>query len=215
MTNIIVGQNISGSLTSNNPKIVDPTSPFNGQFYDDFDVSSVNVLDPSNLPFLLAASKELGDIGSVKIGETRSTNIFIQPPAGSAPGAITTIQLINTKTNSVDAQATSSSSEALKFVKNAEISGSDYKIRIINDIPGEYQISLAGAIQAVQITNGIPTVAAGLPPREVMIDPIVGGQPSPNPPAAGLPGNPLTSSKKLNSQLAQGLDRSPFALPVA
>jgi hypothetical protein len=92
MTNIIVGQNISGSLTSTNPTIVDPTSPFNGQFYDDFDLSSVNVIDPTNTPFLLAANKEFGDIGSVKIGDTRSTNIFIQPPAGSAPGASTVIK---------------------------------------------------------------------------------------------------------------------------
>ncbi len=53
MTNIIVGQNISGSLTSDNPKIVDPTSPFNGQFYDDFDLSSVNVIDPMKLKVLL------------------------------------------------------------------------------------------------------------------------------------------------------------------
>ncbi len=153
MTNIIVGESISGSLTSNNPKIVDPTSPFDGQFYDDFDLSSVSVTDPSNILFLQAATKELGDIGSVNIGETRSTNIFVQPPAGSAPGASTIIQLINTTTNSVDAQATSSSSEALKFVKNAEIVGTDYKIRVINAAPGEYQISLAGAIQAVQVVG--------------------------------------------------------------
>jgi hypothetical protein len=163
MTNIIVGQNISGSLTSTNPTIIDPTSPFNGQFYDDFDLSSVNVID--NSLFILAAGKELGDIASVKIGETRSTNIFIQQPAGSAPGASTTIQLINTKTNSVDAQATSSSSEALNFVKNAEISGSDYKIRVINATPGDYQISLAGAIQAVQVigTTGSNPVAGAVP----------------------------------------------------
>jgi hypothetical protein len=153
MTSIISGQNISGSLTSNNPTIVDPTSPFNGQFYDDFDLSSVNVIDPNNLPFLLAASNEFRDIGSVKIGETQSTNIFIQPPAGSAPGASTIIQLINTTTNSVDAQATSSSSEALKFVKNAEIAGTNYKIRVINATPGDYQISLAGAIQSVQVVG--------------------------------------------------------------
>ncbi len=159
MTNIIVGQNISGSLTSDNPTIVDPTSPFNGQFYDDFDLGSVNVIDPDNLPFLLAANQELGDIGSVKIGETRSTNIFIQPPAGSVPGASTTIQLINKTTNSVAAQATSSSSEALKFVKNAEIVGTDYKIRVINATPGEYQISLAGAIQAVQVVGSTGTTA--------------------------------------------------------
>jgi hypothetical protein len=173
MTNIIVGQNISGSLTTTSPTIVDPTSPFNGQFYDDFDLSSVNVIDPNNLPFLLAASKELGDIGSVKIGETRSTNIFIQPPAGSAPGASTIIQLINTKTNSVDAQATSSSSEPLQFIKNAEIVGSDYKIRVINATPGEYQISLAGAIQAVQVvgTNGTNPVE-GVAPTDPTITPI-------------------------------------------
>jgi Domain of unknown function (DUF4114) len=172
MTNIIVGQNISGSLTSTNPTIVDPTSPFNGQFYDDFDLSSVNVIDPSNIPFLLAASKELGDIGSVKIGETRSTNIFIQPPAGSAPGASTTIQLINTKTNSVDAQATSSNSEALKFVKNAEIVGSDYKVRVINATPGDYQISLAGAIQSVQVVGTTGTTpVAGAAPIGTTVDP--------------------------------------------
>jgi Domain of unknown function (DUF4114) len=172
MTNIISGQNISGSLTSNNPKIVDPTSPYNGQFYDDFDVSSVNVIDPTNIPFLLAASKEFGDIGSVKIGETRSTNIFVQPPAGSAPGAITVVQLINTKTNSVDAQSISSSTEALKFVKNAEIVGTDYKIRVINATPGEYQISLAGAIQAVQVvgTTGTNPVE-GVAPISTTIDP--------------------------------------------
>ena len=170
MTSIISGQNISGSLTSNNPRIVDPTSPFNGQFYDDFDISSVNVIDPNNLPFLLAAGNEFRDIGSVKIGETRSTNIFVQPPAGSAPGAITVVQLINTKTNSVDAQSTSSSSEPLKFVKNAEISGTDYKIRVINATEGKYTISLAGAIQAVEVvgsTEGkspvLPTDAAMLP----------------------------------------------------
>jgi Domain of unknown function (DUF4114) len=193
MTNIIVGQNISGSLTTTSPTIVDPTSPFNGQFYDDFDVSSVNVIDPSNLPFLLAASKEFGDIGSVNIGETRSTNIFVQPPAGSAPGAITTIQLINTKTNSVDAQATSSSSEALKFVKNAEIVGSDYKIRVINATPGDYQISLAGAIQSVLVTGGnqpiptpeimlVPPVVAVSPDTQIktaVIDPIASTQPNP------------------------------------
>jgi hypothetical protein len=173
MTNIIVGQNISGSLTSTNPKIVDPTSPFNGQFYDDFDLSSVNVIDPTNLTFLLAASKELGDIGSVKIGETRSTNIFIQPPAGSAPGATTTIQLINKITGSVDAQSTSSGSEALKFVKNAEIVGSDYTIRVINAAQGEYTISLAGAIQAVQVvgTTGTNPVESAAPP-ETTITPI-------------------------------------------
>ncbi len=172
MTNIISGQNISGSLTSNNPKIVDPTSPFNGQFYDDFDLSSVNVIDPNNLPFLQAASKEFGDIGSVKIGEVRSTNIFVQPPAGSAPGASTVVQLINTKTNSVDAQSTSSSSEALKFVKNAEISGTDYKIRVINAAPGDYQISLSGAIQAVQVvgTTGA-TPVAGAAPTGTTVDP--------------------------------------------
>ncbi len=153
MTSIISGQNISGSLTSNNPRIVDPTSPFNGQFYDDFDISSVNVIDPNNLPFLLAAGNEFRDIGSVKIGETRSTNIFVQPPAGIAPGAITVVQLINTKTNSVDAQSTSSSSEALKFVKNAEIVGTDYKIRVINATEGKYTISLAGAIQAVEVVG--------------------------------------------------------------
>jgi Domain of unknown function (DUF4114) len=170
MTNIIVGQNISGSLTSTNPTIVDPTSPFNGQFYDDFDLSSVNVIDPTNIPFLLAANKEFGDIGSVKIGETRSTNIFVQPPAGSAPGANTTIQLINTKTNSVDAQAISSGTEPLSFVKNAEIVGSDYKVRVINATPGDYQISLAGAIQSVQVvgTTGTNPVAGVAP-----IDPIV------------------------------------------
>jgi Domain of unknown function (DUF4114) len=164
MTNIISGENISGSLTTNNPQIVDPTSPFNGQFYDDFDLGSVNVIDPSNTPFLLAASQELGGIGSVQIGETRSTNIFIQPPTGSVPGASTIIQLINTTTNSVDAQATSSSSEPLNFVKNAEIVGTDYKIRVINATPGDYQISLAGAIQAVQVvgttgTNPVEGVA--------------------------------------------------------
>jgi hypothetical protein len=211
MTNIIVGQNISGSLTSTNPTIVDPTSPFNGQFYDDFDLSSINVIDPNNLPFLLAANKELGDIGSVKIGETQSTNIFVQPPAGSAPGASTTIQLINTLTNSVDAQATSSSSEALKFVKNAEIAGTNYKIRVINAIPGDYQISLAGAIQAVQVvgttgttttdgklnptlnppitgfngTNnlgGQPATSGGGSTTDPIIDPVIVSQPNPTPP---------------------------------
>jgi Domain of unknown function (DUF4114) len=172
MTNIIVGQNISGSLTTTSPTIVDPTSPFNGQFYDDFDLSSVNVIDPSNLPFLLAASKEFGDIGSVKIGEVRSTNIFIQPPAGSAPGASTMIQLINTKTNSVDAQAISSSSEALKFVKNAEIVGTDYTIRVINAAPGDYQISLAGAIQAVQVVGTTGTTPVeGAAPIGTTVDP--------------------------------------------
>jgi Domain of unknown function (DUF4114) len=209
MTNIIVGQNINGSLTSTSPQIVDPTSPFNGQFYDDFDVSSVNVLDPSNLPFLLAANKELGDIGSVKVGEVRSTNIFILPPAGSAPGASTTIQLINTKTNSVDAQATSSGSEPLKFVKNAEIVGSDYKIRVINATPGDYQISLAGAIQTVQVVGSDPTTATPIDPTgsnlQTLIPPtsvvppilvvpteqvplaLVGNQPNPTSPEAVVP----------------------------
>jgi Domain of unknown function (DUF4114) len=200
MTNIIVGQNISGSLTSDNPKIVDATSPFNGQFYDDFDLGSVNVIDPNNFSFLLAANQELGNIGSVKIGETRSTNIFIQPPAGSVPGASTVIQLINTATNSVDAQAISSSSEALKFVKNAEILGSNYKIRVINATPGSYEISLAGAIQAVQVvgtnlgSQSMPTstplvdVAAPVAPEvtkpetpvlAAVVDPIVSSQPVP------------------------------------
>ena len=171
MTNIIVGQNINGSLTSTNPTIIDPTSPFNGQFYDDFDLSSVSIID--NSLFLLAAGKELGDIASVKIGETRSTNIFVQPPAGSAPDASTVIQLIDTKTNSVAAQAISSSSEALTFVKNAEISGSDYKIRVINATPGDYQISLAGAIQAVQVvgTTGTNPVE-GAAPIGPTVDPI-------------------------------------------
>jgi hypothetical protein len=170
MTSIISGQNISGSLTTNNPQIVDPTSPFNGQFYDDFDLGSVSVIDPSNTPFLLAASQELGNIGSVNIGETRSTNIFVQPPAGSVPGASTVVQLINTTTNSVDAQATSSSSEALKFVKNAEIVGTNYKIRIINATPGDYQISLAGAIQAVQVVG-----TTGTNPAEAVapVDPTI------------------------------------------
>ena len=134
MTNIIVGKDIIGSFTSTNPTIVDPASPFNGQLYDDFDLSSLANTNISSLPFGLAA---IGDISSIKIGETRSTNIFLQSPAGTSPaGTSTTIQLINKATNSVDAQASSNGSEPLQFVKNAELVGSNYKIRVINAISG-------------------------------------------------------------------------------
>ena len=168
MTNIIVGKDIIGSFTITNPTIVDPASPFNGQLYDDFDLSSLATTDISSLPFGLAA---IEDIGSIKIGEVRSTNIFIQSPAGDSPtGANTTIQLINKVTNNVDAQATSNDSEPLQFIKNADLVGSDYKIRIINPATGDYQLSLAGAILA---TTGESIAAQNIPEGGVAPNPII------------------------------------------
>ena len=163
MTNIIVGKDIIGSFTSTNPTIVDPASPFNGQLYDDFDLSSLANTNISSLPFGLAA---IGDISSIKIGETRSTNIFIQSPTGTS----TTIQLINKATNSVDAQASSNGSEPLQFIKNAELVGSDYKVRVISAAAGDYQISLAGAIPA---TTGESIAAQNIPEGGTPTSPVI------------------------------------------
>jgi Domain of unknown function (DUF4114) len=132
MTDIRLGQNVAGSLTSSDLKISDVNSPFNGFYYDEYDLQGVDSF--------------------------RLLNISLQRPTTTTTA--TTLQLINAANGAVVSQDILNSSGTL-LIGDTTFTGLNYKIRVINANLGDYQLTLEDKGKATSIASAFPTARNG------------------------------------------------------
>jgi hypothetical protein len=124
MTDIKLGQSISGSLTSTDTQNVNANSPLNGAYYDEY-----------NLPGL---------------DGFRQLNITVQRPAGTTTS--TTLELIDIATGDILAQVSHDGAGTFTLSETT-FPGINYKVRLMNASFGDYQLSLADGGKATSIVS--------------------------------------------------------------
>jgi Domain of unknown function (DUF4114) len=124
MTEIKLGQTIAASLTSNDTKNVDPTSPLNGTYYNEYDLSGLDSF--------------------------RQLKITVQRPAG-ATGS-TMLELIDGTTGEIIAHGVGDGAGALGLAVTT-FTGITYKLRVANASLGDYQLSVIDGGKATSIVS--------------------------------------------------------------
>lgn len=124
MTEIKLGQSITGSFTSNDLKRVDPTSTLNGAYYEEYDLSGLD--------------------------DFRQLNITLQSAAASTGG--TSLELIDAATGATIAQSIQAVNGALTLPETT-FPGISYKLRVTSSQLGDYQLSIADGGKATSIVS--------------------------------------------------------------
>jgi hypothetical protein len=143
MADIKLGQNISGSISNRDNKLSDNKSFFNGYFFQEYDLKD--------------------------IGNTKQTSISLQLPSNSA--GTTYLQLIDTATGNVISENGLSGNGIITIAQSTQ-PNTNYKLRVLNNTPSNYQLSLQDSSSGVSVlpslnsnNNSILPSNNNLPPQ--------------------------------------------------
>ena len=124
MTEIKLGQSITGSFASIDSRKIDPTSPLNGAYFDEYNLSGLD--------------------------DFRQLNITFQCPATTTSS--TMLALIDTATGAIIAESTQAGSGTLSLLETT-FPGINYQVRVTSSQLGDYQLSIADGGKATSIVS--------------------------------------------------------------